>query len=87
VFRITSDISKQVFPLSLNIDDPRFRRGLQRLLDISRAIAAAKERGGPLGLAKRIALAGAAAAVFARLYLLPVHDHALPEHVRAAAVW
>ena len=87
VFRITSEISKQVFPLSLNIDDPRFRGGLQRLLNISRAVADAKARGGILGLMKRVGLGCAAAAVFARLYVLPVNHHALPEHVRAVPVW
>jgi len=87
VFRITSEISKQVFPLSLNIDDPRFRRGLDRLLAISRAVDAAKAQGGLLGAVKRAGLACAAAAVFVRLYVLPVNHHELPEHVRAVPVW
>jgi magnesium-protoporphyrin IX monomethyl ester (oxidative) cyclase len=87
VFRITSEISKQVFPLSLNIDDPRFRRGLTTLLAISRAVDAAKAQGGVLGALKRAGLACAAAAVFVRLYVLPVNHHELPEHVRAVPVW
>jgi magnesium-protoporphyrin IX monomethyl ester (oxidative) cyclase len=87
VFRVTSEISKQVFPLSLDIDDPRFRRGLQRLLTINRAMSAAKAQGGVLGTLKRVGLGCAAAAVFARLYVLPVNHHALPDHVRTAAIW
>jgi len=87
VFQITSDIAKQVFPLSLDIDNPKFRRGLQRLLSISRALDAAKSQGGLLGLLKRAGLGCAAAATFARLYVLPVKHHALPEHVRAVPVW
>jgi magnesium-protoporphyrin IX monomethyl ester (oxidative) cyclase len=87
VFRITTEISKQVFPLSLDIDHPAFRAGLDRLCRISFAADRAKAQGGLLGWAKRGALAVAGAAVFARLYVLPTKDHALPEHVRMAPAW
>jgi magnesium-protoporphyrin IX monomethyl ester (oxidative) cyclase len=87
VFRITSDISKQVFPLSLDIDNPKFRAGLERLRQIAVAVAAAKKRGGIVGALQRAGLAAAAAMTFARLYLLPVEKHALPEQVRMAPAW
>ena len=87
VFRITSDISKQVFPLSLDVENPKFKRGLDRLLAISRATARAKEQGGPLGLLKRAGLAVGAAVIFARLYVLPVEQHALPDQVRMVPAW
>jgi len=87
VFRITSEISKQVFPISLDLDNPRFYRGLERLRRIAAASEAAVQRGGILGRMKRIVLVPAAALAFARLYLLPVRHHVLPETVRMAPAW
>jgi magnesium-protoporphyrin IX monomethyl ester (oxidative) cyclase len=87
VFRITSEISKQVFPLTLDTDHPTFRAGMQRLLEISAAAEAAKARGGLVGNLKRAYCAVAGTLTFARLYLLPVHKHELPAQVRVAPVW
>jgi magnesium-protoporphyrin IX monomethyl ester (oxidative) cyclase len=87
VFRITSEISKQVFPISLNIDDPRFRAGMDRLFRLQTAITAAKRQGGAIGWLKQGAYALAGVATFARLYLLPVNHHALPAQVRVAPAW
>jgi magnesium-protoporphyrin IX monomethyl ester (oxidative) cyclase len=87
VFRITTEISKQVFPLSLDLDHPQFRRGLERLRRIAVANAAAAKRGGPIGAIKRVGLAAAAVVTFARLYLLPVRHHELPMQVRMAPAW
>jgi magnesium-protoporphyrin IX monomethyl ester (oxidative) cyclase len=87
VFRITSEISKQVFPISLDLDNPKFAAGLERLRAIALATEAAKARGGLIGAVKRTGLAVAAAAQFLRLYFLPVHSHRLPEQVRVAPAW
>jgi len=87
VFRITSEISKQVFPFTLDIDDPRFRAGLERLRTLSIAADAAKARGGLWGQVKRAACAAAAVATFARLYLLPTQRNDLPVRVRVAPAW
>jgi magnesium-protoporphyrin IX monomethyl ester (oxidative) cyclase len=87
VFRITSEITKQVFPLTLNIDDPRFRAGLERLRRISVAGDAARAQGGLLGGIKRLGLTLAAGATFVRLYCLPAQPNALPENPRVAPAW
>ncbi len=87
VFRITSEISKQVFPISLDIDHPAFRAGMDRLFRIQTAMDAAKARGGLVGAVQRGAWAMAGAATFARLYLLPVKRHALPQQIRVAPAW
>jgi len=87
VFRITSDISRQVFPLTLALDDPRFRVGLDRLVRIGAATDAAKARGGIAGGVKRAGLALAAAATILRLYVLPARPNALPADMRLAPTW
>lgn len=87
VFRITSEITKQVFPLTLNIDDPRFRAGLERLRRISVATEAARVQGGVIGGLKRAGLAAAAAATFVRLYCLPAQPNRLPVDMRVAPAW
>lgn len=87
VLHITSEITKQVFPLTLDLDHPKFKAGLERLCRISVASAAAKEQGGIVGGLKRIGLGAAAAATFARLYLLPVRPNKIPENVRMAPAW
>ena len=87
VFRITSEISMQVFPLSLDLDNPAFRAGLERLRRIAAAVEAARAQGGAIGMLRRCGLGIAAAAVFARLYLLPVHHHELPAQIRMVPAW
>jgi magnesium-protoporphyrin IX monomethyl ester (oxidative) cyclase len=87
VFRITSEISRQVFPLTLPIDDPRFRAGLDRLRRIAEATQAAREQGGLAGGCRRLGLAAVAGATLARLYFLPAKPNALPQDVRLAPAW
>ena len=87
VFRITSEISQQVFPLTLDLDHPRFRSGLERLRRISDGIAEADARGGLLGWCRKLGLTAAAAVTVARLYLLPAKGNALPQHSRLQPAW
>ena len=87
VFRVTQEICRQVFPVALDLDDPRFHAGLERLRHIAVAIAAAKAKGGAIARIRRTGLALAAAANFARLYALPVRRHTMPRRVRLAPSW
>jgi magnesium-protoporphyrin IX monomethyl ester (oxidative) cyclase len=87
VFRITSEISRQTFPLELDLDNPKFHAGLETLLACSRAIAEARAQGGVLGKLKHGIQVLRAAATFVRLYLLPVKANALPADIRLQPVW
>ena len=87
VFRICNEISRQVFPLTLDIDHPAFRAGMERLVQVQAAMNAAKARGGLVGRLQQGWCALRGAAVFGRMYLLPVKRHALPTQVRLAPAW
>jgi magnesium-protoporphyrin IX monomethyl ester (oxidative) cyclase len=87
VFRITTEITKQVFPLALDTDHPDFRRGLERLFAISQAMEKAKARGGLVGKLQQGVCAVKAAATFARLYFMPVIDQDLSPQVRMEPAW
>ena len=87
VFRITTEISKQVFPVSLDTDSPAFRAGLDRLHRIAESMNIAKKKGGVWNTVKRGGLALAAGVTFVRLILLPVIKHELPKHVRMVPAW
>ena len=82
VFRICSEISKQVFPIMLDIDAPAFRAGMERMRHVTDRLAAAQAQGGAVGAVKRVGWLAAAAVTFVRLYFVPVNDNAAPAQVR-----
>jgi magnesium-protoporphyrin IX monomethyl ester (oxidative) cyclase len=87
VFRITSEISRQVFPVVLDTDAPAWRRRVERLRRIAVAMDDAKARGGVVGKLKQIGLGAAAAAAFVHLYIHPAQKSVAPERVRLAPAW
>jgi magnesium-protoporphyrin IX monomethyl ester (oxidative) cyclase len=87
VFRITNEITRQVFPVLLDIDAPAFRAGMSRLFHIQTKMDAAKARGGLIGTVQRGLWAVAGLACFVRLYTLPVLRNELPSDVRVAPAW
>jgi magnesium-protoporphyrin IX monomethyl ester (oxidative) cyclase len=87
VFRITTAISRQIFPISLDIEHPAFRAGLESMRTSFEAIQAAQARGGLLGKIQALGGNLKIAATFVRLFLRPVHRHALPDDVRVVPAW
>jgi magnesium-protoporphyrin IX monomethyl ester (oxidative) cyclase len=87
VFHLTSEISKQVFPLTLDVDNPKFRAGLERLRMLNDEIGEAQKVPGFMGRMKRMLLGAKAGATFVRLYLLPVQANELPQQIRLEPVW
>jgi magnesium-protoporphyrin IX monomethyl ester (oxidative) cyclase len=87
VLRITSEITRQVFPFTLDLDNPRFRAGLDRLSRYAQRAEAGKRRGGFVGLVQRAAYGLGMGAVFVRMYLLPTRPNTPPQNVRLAPSW
>jgi magnesium-protoporphyrin IX monomethyl ester (oxidative) cyclase len=87
VFAITTEICKQVFPVTLCWDDPRFTAGLNRLCRIQDEVELEKARGGALSYLRRGWLSVRAAAIFGRLFMLPVRENRLPDSARLAPSW
>jgi magnesium-protoporphyrin IX monomethyl ester (oxidative) cyclase len=87
VFRMTNEITKQVFPVALDLDHPQFKAGLERLFAISLANDRAKARGGLTGKITQAVCAVKALAAFTRLYFLPVQQQTITADVRLAPTW
>lgn len=87
VFRICTQISRQVFPVELDTDDPRFRAAMDDLLQASIAIEDAKARGGVMGALGRVGGMARAGLAFARMYLMKPRANQLPATVRLSPAW
>ena len=82
VFRKTSAIARQIFPVEIDIDHPRWRPALDRMnRGFLRMDAGARQGGIAGGLRKALGAAGAIFA-FVQLYTIPVKANALPDNVR-----
>ena len=87
VFRITSEISKQVFPITLDTDHPKFRQEMDYLHRVADRFYEAKAKGGITGLIQQGWYASLGFLSFARLYFIPVKHHELPKEIRLAPIW
>ena len=82
VFRKTSTIARQVFPLELDIDHPRWKSALNKLQSAFEDMDSAKRKGGLSGRVGRFTASARAALAFFSLYTIPSKKNEVPENVR-----
>ena len=82
VFKKTSTIARQIFPIEVDIDHPRWKPRLRAMEKAFVAMDAARRQGGVVGWIKGKAAGARAALAFAGLYLIPAKRNALPAQVR-----
>ena len=84
---MTTEITRQVFPITLDIENPKFLEGLERLRILNDRIQAAEAQGGLVGRAKKTLLMAQAAATFGRLYMMTPKENALPDKIGMVPAW
>ena len=87
VFRKTSTIARQVFPIEVDIDHPRWLPNLRRMRDAFGQMDAAKRKGGIAGWLGNLAGGAKALRAFVSLYTIPVIKRTPPKDVRLEPVY
>ncbi len=87
VFRKTSDIAAQVFPMKLDIDHPRWLPNLRRMEDAFRKMETGTKKGGIGGRLTKWAGTAQALRAFVSLYTIPVVKSTPPVSVRMQPVY
>ncbi|MFN6978665.1 MAG: magnesium-protoporphyrin IX monomethyl ester (oxidative) cyclase, partial [Gemmobacter sp.] len=82
VFRITSEIARQVFPIELDINHPRWKPTLRRLEAAMVAMDDGRRQGGLAGRVKKTVGGARAALAFLSLYTIPAKRNTPPASVR-----
>lgn len=85
VIALTNQISQQVFPDTIDVDNPKFWALLEKMYQ--NTVALDENRKGKGSKLTDIALQASNAFTFLRLFLLPVRRKALPADVRLEPVW
>ncbi len=87
VFRITTEISKQVFPVLLDIENPKFLTGLNHLRELSEKSGKYKKKKGFIPLLMRALIGSKVAYVFSKLFLMKAISNKLPADMRLRPTW
>lgn len=86
VFRLTTQISRQVFPVELDLDNPDFYPTLEKLRSAADALEAISGKG-PIGLLRRARHGATLGLAFVRLFCMRPKKNALPVRSRLQPVW
>ncbi len=81
-FTKTSALTKQIFPITLDIEHPRWQKGLTKMRHIFTDMEDAERQGGPAGKLKKWAASARAFTCFVGLYTIPVKHNTLPASSR-----
>jgi magnesium-protoporphyrin IX monomethyl ester (oxidative) cyclase len=87
VFRTTTEIVQQVFPVTLDLDHPAFLPGLKRMHKVSEAYGVLEHQTGIVAKLKKAALGIRAGAIFVRLFFIPPKSKELPASSRLEPAW
>ena len=77
-----NEISRQVFPIEIDLDNPRWKRNLKRIREAFEALDRAKKRGGFLGFLQKIPAGVKAGSAFLSLYFMPTKKNKVPANPR-----
>ncbi len=87
VFSICNQISRQVFPVELDIESEAFRTQMENLRKAANRIDEGKARGGVTGMVQRISGMAGAGWAFARMYFQRARPNELPQTIRLQPAW
>ena len=80
-------IARQVFPIEVDIDHPRWLPNLRRMRDAFGEMDAAKRRGGVAGWLGKVTGGAKALTAFVALYTIPVIKREPPKNVRLEPIY
>jgi magnesium-protoporphyrin IX monomethyl ester (oxidative) cyclase len=87
VFRLTLEISKQVFPVLIDVENPAVLAGLRRLRQLATELGDARGRSGLLARLKGLTIQVRILSTLITLYFLPTKSNPLPDHARLSPAW
>ncbi len=87
VIALTNEISRQVFPVTIDVENPKLWELMERMYQNTLAITAAEQAGGLGGSLRATAAKASNALIFLRLFMLPAKHAELPANFRLEPVW